>query len=56
VESETAGVKGFNEDVEKAHAEKRGMDWAAVNKLDKQEVTAEQVVAFLEVRGLAEGE
>ena len=56
VESETAGVKGFNSDVEKAHAEERGLDWAAVEKLEKQSVSPKDMLAFLKARGLLEQE
>ena len=54
--SETAGVKGFNPDVEKAHAKRRGLDWSGVDKLERQKVTAEEVRTFLAKRGLGEGE
>jgi len=50
--AETAAVKGFETDIERAHAEGRGQDWSALAALDRQAVSTEDMLEFLRERGL----
>jgi len=53
--SETAAVKGFGDDVEKAHAAAQGIDWSLVARIDRQTVSPEEMHSFLRKRGFEEG-
>lgn len=53
--SETAAVKGFGEDVEKAHAAAVGVDWSLLERIDGHTVSPEQMRSFLLKRGFEEG-